>query len=286
MEEVTADLLVESFGKDMLPDTDVLVNYWGDNCFDDYDERIIYGVYKDLYAKGVDSKLFDQCFLENRLDELIHTKNKKTPSGHYNKFVERNIVIGPTCYFPNPRKTRIADDGECPTCYNKHERFPFIVDGPPDCANCGKVICENCSQYDEDKCSYICYRCDTSGLKKKLSTYKISDLKAFGREGNLSVDDVIKLIKKQSGNCYVCDEPVILANWKPHCCYQLSIDRINNGLPHDRGNVLISCYYCNCRHHHDFIQLNKVCTAGCHTEPKNIIPRTLVSADKINELLD
>jgi len=51
--------------------------------------------------------------------------------------------------------------------------------------------------------------------------------------------------------------------YKPYCCYQFSIDRINNTLPHN-NNILIICYYCNYKHHKQFTQLHKKCNAECH----------------------
>ena len=55
--------------------------------------------------------------------------------------------------------------------------------------------------------------------------------------------------------------------------------------PHDRNNVLISCYYCNCRHHSAFNQKNKVCNAGCHIQPKEIEIKELIDMNKIKQLL-
>ena len=124
-----------------------------------------------------------------------------------------------------------------------------------------------------------------NNIQKKLLRYKKIDIDKFGREGSASIEDISQLLNKQKFTCYVCDEMIITSKWKPFCCYQFSVDRINNNLPHDRNNVLISCYYCNCRHHFEFNQKNKICNAGCHTQQKNIISRTFVDINKINNLL-
>ena len=80
------------------------------------------------------------------------------------------------------------------------------------------------------------------------------------------------LMLKQNLKCYVCDDLVLTTNWRSHCCYQFSVDRIDDNKPHDRNNILLSCYYCNCRIHSLFDQQNKVWKRGCHNENKPNIP--------------
>ena len=67
--------------------------------------------------------------------------------------------------------------------------------------------------------------------------------------------------------------------------YYLNPNLNNNNLPHDRNNILISCYYCNCRHHPLFDQHNKICNSGCHIKSKNIILKKDIDINKINKLL-
>lgn len=292
-------LLCESFGIDYIPDTPVLVDYWGKNIADNATISLIYGVYKGLhYSKGVTAALFHKCFLANRLDELIHKKYQHKKSGYYLQFVEQQIIIGNTYHdFRSPDDPiqenidfEISDDNHCPSCYCEgYYTENYIFDAPPDCLICYKRICKACSYYDDTDFSYICYQCNTSSLKgnidKKLSRYKKSDKSKFNREGDVTIEDISQLLKKQYFTCYVCDEPVITSRWKPFCCYQFSVDRIDNNLPHDRTNVLISCYYCNCRHHSEFHQKDKVCSERCHITPKFLPSRTTVDVEKINRLL-
>ena len=299
--KTNAYLLCKSFDNDSIPDNPVLVDYWGNNIFDNKRIYIIYGVYKGLYIKGITAELFHKCFLANKLDELIHKKYKYQSSGYYRQFVENKIIIGNTYYDlrdpededendNNQEEFEILDDNFCVSCYSENYYTKnYIKHGPPDCLICHKNICTLCSYYDDKECSNVCYQCNSSSLinniKRKLSRYKQSDIDKFGREGTISIDDVLELLKKQNFTCYVCDEMVLACNWKPLCCYQFSVDRINNNLPHDRNNVLISCYYCNCRHHFQFDQVNKICNKGCHIQSKNIISRTSVDINKINRLL-
>lgn len=156
MEKRTADLLVESIIYDTFPEipADVLADYWGKNITDEKNKRIIYDVYKDLlYQRGVRRDMFHNCFLENRLDELIHAKNKTTPSEQYKKFTEKKIAIGSTFYgCPHMNEPDYSPCEECPTCL----RTRFIQ---YDCPHCYAIICEHCSHYDEDECTDICGDC-------------------------------------------------------------------------------------------------------------------------------
>jgi hypothetical protein len=122
-----------------------------------------------------------------------------------------------------------------------------------------------------------------NNIKRKLLSCKNRDIKQLKLKGNASPDDILQLLEKQHNTCYVCNEEVLTLNWKNRCLYQFSIDRIDESFPHDRNNVLISCYFCNCRHRID--EEYKICTAGCHTEPKDIIWRNQVDKTIINNLL-
>lgn len=116
---------------------------------------------------------------------------------------------------------------------------------------------------------YTTYEIDL--MKKKISNLKYLDMKKFNIKGNLEINDILDLLKNQDGKCYVCNEKVII-NSNDFCCYQYSIDRIDNCNPHDSDNILISCYYCNCRIHKDFGQKDKICNSGCHKEKKDYLP--------------
>jgi transposase len=54
------------------------------------------GLYKGLYMMNVSYQEIYRCFLENRLDELIHNKYSLEKSTYYEKFCEKNIKIGKT----------------------------------------------------------------------------------------------------------------------------------------------------------------------------------------------
>lgn len=115
---------------------------------------------------------------------------------------------------------------------------------------------------------------ETQNIKKKIRTCLLSDMTLFNRKGNLKYEDVVNMLKTQSFKCWFCKEPVLTENWTAYCCYQFSIDRMDNAKPHDKDNCKIACYYCNSCHRQSFDGKNKVCPKGCHTEEKFIRGRT------------
>lgn len=265
----------------------------------------IQGIYKDLILyKGVTEKLLEKCFWTNRLDELIHTKYKHHKSAYYKDFCKMNIKLGPTPllgqYDPETNDKLydyeyfdILDDNHCPNClcegYITEQNCNFgPVDcgsGPVDCVKCGIILCKLCSSRGKDQHFYCwgCFPCGTleENIQRKISTYQAFDRQKFKLTGNIAVKDVIELLGKQNSRCWVCGDIVLVLKFKPYCCYQFSIDRIDNTKPHDKDNCLISCYYCNCRHHENFNQPNKVCSQNCHNIKRNIIKRS----EKLSQLL-
>jgi hypothetical protein len=101
-------------------------------------------------------------------------------------------------------------------------------------------------------------------IMMKLYTYRQSDKKNFGIAGDLTFEDIQDLFKRQEGKCYVCKDLLLASGFQKLCKYQISVDRLNNALPHERTNVLLSCYYCNCAEHNGWIE--KYCE--CHPEPR------------------
>ena len=287
----------------------VVCDYFGIN--DESSVNIIYGIYEGLIKyKGVSNKLLKNCYMTNRLDELIHAKYTHHKSRYYVEFCNKHIKIGNTYFTKNSdniESLNILTDDYCTTCnadgyYTKHNcklSYPSAItsecSAPPDCFQCGNVMCKMCSNYDKKEESFICYMCENptifASIATKLNGYRKTDIQKFGTVGNITKDDVVALLNKQKFRCYVCDDIVLTFGWRPSCLYQFSIDRINNSLPHNRDNVLISCYYCNCLEYLTYAlncgenAKNKICDNHCHSEKRNIsIKRTDVSVDKINAL--
>jgi len=305
----TIDLLYETILNDDIIPSPVIADYFGfHNSSDDNKYSIIYGVYQGLIkCKGIPKQMLENCFMTNRLDELIHKKYIHHKSKYYEDFVNKNITIGETYFnleedstnIENIYKIPILTDDYCPSCnlvgyYTKHNS-KLVYSSPPDCFKCGTFICRFCSNYDKKEISYICYKCQKpniiSCIDTKIRGYNKSDITNFGVIGNIKKEDVISLLNKQKFRCYVCDDIVLTFGYKPYCLYQFSVDRIDNSLPHNRDNILISCYYCNCINYltnvldcHDNKKY-KICDNYCHCEKRYIsIKREDVSIDKINKL--
>ncbi len=67
-----------------------------------------------------------------------------------------------------------------------------------------------------------------------------------GKVCDLTLEDIIGLIWKQQGICHVSGMPFKL---KDKVDWKWSIERVNNDLPHIRGNVVIICSEFNCADH-------------------------------------
>lgn len=306
--ENTVDLLFYEIKHDKPISLSVLHDYFGiDNLNNSDNINIIYGIYAGLIKyKSVNKELFENCFITNRLDELIHVKYTFRKSSYYDMFCEKRIKIGNT-YFnlkTNEENDTIEDieylpittDDYCPTCNiaGYVTKNNYDTNCPPDCFKCFKFVCKLCSNFDEDNYSRICYMCESPNIKiailNKIRSYQKSDKNKFGYSGNIRLEDVTELLNKQKFRCYVCDDIVLTFGYKPRCFYQFSVDRIDNSLPHNRNNILISCYYCNCIDYLTNLDCNdntkhKICNNLCHSEKRNIsIKREDVSIDKINSL--
>lgn len=115
-------------------------------------------------------------------------------------------------------------------------------------------------------------------IKKKIKSYTTTDLKKRGGAGDLTLERVWELLLKQNFRCYNCGHRVLLFGYGKNCCYQFSVDRIDNSRPHDCDNVLISCYYCNCVHVQRYELKFKICTSctdATHRQPHFDIPNRL-----------
>ena len=95
-------------------------------------------------------------------------------------------------------------------------------------------------------------------MKKKIYSYAGDDQKGgraeFIKRGRSSsippnyidIKDIKILLEIQNHKCYICHDPLKL-DWKPRCNYHITLDRINEKNCHLKGNILLACYYCNCR---------------------------------------
>lgn len=120
----------------------------------------------------------------------------------------------------------------------------------------------------------LCGECDISEKKnkcliiniiKKINNCQKNDKKKFGIKGDITKEYILELLVKQKLKCYICDIKLNLNNYENRCKNQLSIDRINNNEPHNKNNIMLSCYYCNCELT-CFINVDKKCNLICCKE--------------------
>lgn len=258
----TIDLLFHNIHNDYLAILDITVinDYFG--CQNNNNTEIIYGIYEDLITiKGISKKLIENCYMTNRLDELIHIKNIHKKSIYYDLFKDNNIKIGKTFYYDNKiDPLELYDDNHCPCC-NMNNYINIT-----DCSICLISMCKLCC-FDDN----ICYKCKNQNLelsiKNKIKYYKNLDKTIFKNEGNITFDDVKELLRKQKFKCYICSCMMITYQWKPKCLYQFEFDLINNQIPHNKDNVRICCNFCL----NPTENKKKICINKCHFDNTIII---------------
>lgn len=148
----------------------IIDDFFGENVSDEK-YRIIYGLYEGLIkSKDVSKELLYDCFITNRLDELIHKKYTFHSSIYYKQFLEKNIAIGRTFYDLSSdddedndndndklQKQEILTDDFCPNCSSEgfYMKTNLISDNAPDCFYCHKTVGETEQIYHCNKCTSI-----------------------------------------------------------------------------------------------------------------------------------
>ena len=95
-------------------------------------------------------------------------------------------------------------------------------------------------------------------IRQKLHGYKAQDTKKgiYQVETFITLEYILQLLSECELSCFYCHEPVYL--WYEVCreAKQWSVERIDNALGHDVGNVEIACLSCNlkrrCMYHERF----------------------------------
>jgi hypothetical protein len=84
-------------------------------------------------------------------------------------------------------------------------------------------------------------------IKCKLSCYKRQDMLKYRYSECefVSLNETIELLNTSQMKCCYCSENVYVLYEKVREEKQWSLDRINNDLGHNNGNVVISCLECN-----------------------------------------
>ena len=86
-----------------------------------------------------------------------------------------------------------------------------------------------------------------SHIKTKICSYKQQDIiKKKFNEGNLvKFEEVIDLLNKCEMKCHYCSNEVFILYEIVREMKQWSLDRIDNDIGHNSGNLLIACLECN-----------------------------------------
>ena len=86
-----------------------------------------------------------------------------------------------------------------------------------------------------------------SQLNQKLSSYKQQDIKKLrlNKEKFMDMDTLTQLLVESKLRCNYCRNCVYILYNKSFDKKQWTLDRINNGIGHNKDNCVISCLKCN-----------------------------------------
>ena len=87
----------------------------------------------------------------------------------------------------------------------------------------------------------------TSHIKTKLSSYKQQDIlkKKYNQECFATFEDTVQLLCESGLRCHYCSCDVYILYEAVREAKQWSLDRINNDIGHNKGNLVIACLECN-----------------------------------------
>lgn len=106
-------------------------------------------------------------------------------------------------------------------------------------------ILNNLTSINENNKKYI--STFISNLKNKLSSYKQQDLlkKKYNPENFISFEETISLLVDSNLLCHYCHCEIYILYKQVREMSQWSLDRIDNEIGHNSGNLVISCLKCN-----------------------------------------
>jgi hypothetical protein len=87
----------------------------------------------------------------------------------------------------------------------------------------------------------------TSHIKSKICSYKHQDIlkKKLNEAQLIQFDGVIDLLNNSELKCHYCSQEVYILYEKVREMKQWSLDRIDNNIGHNVGNLVIACLECN-----------------------------------------
>jgi len=86
-----------------------------------------------------------------------------------------------------------------------------------------------------------------SHIKNKISSYKQQDIlkKRLNEQSFINFDEVLKLLNSSNMKCHYCSEEMYILYERVRELKQWSLDRVNNNIGHNFGNLVIACLECN-----------------------------------------
>jgi len=86
-----------------------------------------------------------------------------------------------------------------------------------------------------------------SQIEKKLASYKQQDIlkKRYNELLFIKTEDTIKILYESKLQCHYCREKTFLLYDIVREMNQWTLDRIDNDIGHNEGNLVISCLACN-----------------------------------------
>lgn len=238
----------------------------------------LYNLFKTLSYR-VPTALIIKCCKNRRLQELVDKI-----LGHSYGFSNLDDLLEPD-QVGFVHNFEIYDSDHCPNCNTKgyiseEKNLQF------DCSYCGHFLCKECVQQTktvfphtlrkklELNCEIMCMKC--YHISKDIMAHNSKDKKRFGRVGDIDIYFILKCIQEQDTACYLCNVPLLTMHYQEYCSYKFSIDRIDNSKPHDKDNVRITCYSCNCSFHPQYIY----CPTKCHAKRPS---KSTITAYKFND---
>lgn len=147
---------------------------------------------------------------------------------------------------PSPETTKVIQ---------KKERKRRVVASKPKWTNTTyEQECEFLQQYTDLSLSSSHFTPDLERLffqqiERKLSGYKTQDVKKnrYSPQNFIPTNNLLQLLKSSHLICSYCQEPVKLLYEHVREPKQWSLDRIDNTIGHNTGNVCVACLSCNLR---------------------------------------
>jgi DNA-directed RNA polymerase subunit RPC12/RpoP len=86
-----------------------------------------------------------------------------------------------------------------------------------------------------------------SHIKNKISSYKQQDIlkKKLDESFFVNFEQVLELLKTSELKCHYCSQEIFILYERVRELKQWSLDRINNYIGHNNGNLVVACLECN-----------------------------------------